>query len=612
MSTRQRTTVSLVLAAAVLFAWPVGAAQDRDVNLDRPFDKTLVTDGHVVHDLGTLRNNVTNWGLIGSWPGLSTPFSASPSARWPGPDGLDHLYAAGLWVGGIVAGQVRVSTGQYNYEIMASEAPGDTIFPTFTGAVGGARFPWPGADDDSDGAEDEDPLDGVDNDGDGRIDEDYAAAGDQEFVCVMSDTTARGQSIFPDHVPLQIRVVQRSFQWADPALGHSIGYQFDVTNIGAEAIEQVRLGMFSDFDIGNPDDDMVGHFRGLIRLADLSFAPVTIGFARDAAASPVGGHVGWVMCGIETDAAAGPAGDPLDLPTLQFMSGNAAYDQGGDPTNDAERYDLLGSGSWDPVPAPFQVADYRIVLGAPAVPRLGPGESVTLRLALVAGADLNDLLLNAGEIVAVALGRDFDRDGDPANGAEFTVPWLPGDAGPVPAVTGRLAASGGAAAVDLDFDFVAVAGLRMAVVRRPGSGVPERRWTGLADVGRVSDTDQVGWPRTYELVAVGVGGGELVLDKVELPGPAAVAPTLSATPNPFNPQVQVSFTLAWAQPVDLVIHDLRGRVVRHLIAGEELSGTVERTWNGADDGGRPLPSGTYLARLVTPTGQDLRKLALVR
>ena len=41
--------------------------------------------------------------------------------------------------------------------------------------------------------------------------------------------------------------------------------------------------------------------------------------------------------------------------------------------------------------------------------------------ALVAGADLDEMLRNAGRARLVYEGMAFDRDGDPDNGAEFVV-----------------------------------------------------------------------------------------------------------------------------------------------------------------------------------------------
>ena len=104
-------TLTLVLLLAALPA----AALDRDAA-----DKTIIDDGSMVLDAGNLLLNVTNLGLLGATPGVTTaPWHGAPSARWPGAGGVDHLYAAGLWVGARVLGSVHVTTGQFEREMQA-------------------------------------------------------------------------------------------------------------------------------------------------------------------------------------------------------------------------------------------------------------------------------------------------------------------------------------------------------------------------------------------------------------------------------------------------------------------------------------------------------------
>ncbi len=94
------------------------------------------------------------------------------------------------------------------------------------------------------------------------------------------------------------------------------------------------------------------------------------------------------------------------------------------------------------------------------------------------------------------------------------------------------------------------------------------------------------------------------------PVPAAVS--LRAWPNPANPQVTLSFALPQASRVVLDIVDLRGRLVRRLVAEEMVAGRIQRTWDGRDDTGRAVAAGTYLARLVSEGVHTSRKIAIVR
>ncbi|MBK8166932.1 MAG: hypothetical protein IPK64_13395 [bacterium] len=85
---------------------------------------------------------------------------------------------------------------------------------------------------------------------------------------------------------------------------------------------------------------------------------------------------------------------------------------------------------------------------------------------------------------------------------------------------------------------------------------------------------------------------------VPLDGTARARMTLfDAVPNPFNPRTTLRFELPHTALVHLAIHDLRGRLVRSLVDEELAAGEHEKVWNGLDDTGAPVASGTYLARI---------------
>jgi hypothetical protein len=96
-----------------------------------------------------------------------------------------------------------------------------------------------------------------------------------------------------------------------------------------------------------------------------------------------------------------------------------------------------------------------------------------------------------------------------------------------------------------------------------------------------------------------------------LPGPANVL-LRPASPNPFNPRTELSFTLPAAGWARLDIHDVRGALARRLVAGALAAGHHRLEWDGRDDAGRPVPSGTYVARLEAGLTVEAVKLVLVR
>ena len=609
-----RPRLILTVAAVLGGLWAVsvqGAAVDFPTQENS--DKVLIVDGSFSHMVGDLQNHVTNWGLIGSHPTMTTSYSHAPSARW---GGIDYLWAASLWVGGTVLGERLVTTGQYAMEFRSTAAPVDSIYGTVQGAPQGTRFPWPGADDDGDGMEDEDPLDGLDNDLDGLIDEDFAAISDQHYRCVMADYLAEIIEIYPDHTPLNLQIVQESFQWADPVANDFIGYEYRITNVGVVAIRGLHCGIFADFDIMQPDDDMAGSWGGtnwVVRDPWGGFVPVSMGWMRDGAATGAApGWVGFVMCGVETDAVAGAPADPLGLHSLNIFSGTTSFENGGDPTNDQERYELLHTPGRDPDSLPGNESDYRMLLSAPEITTLAPGETVTFRTALVIGASLNEMLGSAAAAVRIASGKYYDRDGDPGNGDEFHVSWIRPDEGPVPTVTGHLQAALNRNMVSLVFDVRHTGGGWAEVDRRETEGVPGRSWLLDEESGSILDEDAVGWPRIYDLKLKSAGGPDLVLDTVEVVGPSMMPLMLKASPNPFNPRLTIQYSLPVGGSARLEVIDLRGRVVQVLFDEFRPAGEDQVVWNGLDRRGQAAASGVYLVRLLTNEGFTEQRVTLLR
>ena len=100
------------------------------------------------------------------------------------------------------------------------------------------------------------------------------------------------------------------------------------------------------------------------------------------------------------------------------------------------------------------------------------------------------------------------------------------------------------------------------------------------------------------------------------PDAAALAPAMAqltgAWPNPFNPQVTLAYAVPSAGQVRLAVFDLRGRRVRTLVDAVQPAGPATVAWDGRDDAGRRVTSGTYVARLVADGRTDTRKLLLVK
>ena len=83
-------------------------------------------------------------------------------------------------------------------------------------------------------------------------------------------------------------------------------------------------------------------------------------------------------------------------------------------------------------------------------------------------------------------------------------------------------------------------------------------------------------------------------------------------PNPFNPMTTIKFNLTAEGRATLVVYNVAGRRVRTLVDGMMSQGDHQVTWNGADDGGRPVASGVYLYRLESGAYHEVKRMTLVR
>jgi len=98
----------------------------------------------------------------------------------------------------------------------------------------------------------------------------------------------------------------------------------------------------------------------------------------------------------------------------------------------------------------------------------------------------------------------------------------------------------------------------------------------------------------------------------EAPRPLAFA-LLPCHPNPFNPLTTITFTLAEPVTTRLAVYDLRGRLVRFLVAGEVLgAGVHEVVWDGRDDAGQAVAAGVYACKLTAGRFSATRSMTLVK
>jgi len=84
-------------------------------------------------------------------------------------------------------------------------------------------------------------------------------------------------------------------------------------------------------------------------------------------------------------------------------------------------------------------------------------------------------------------------------------------------------------------------------------------------------------------------------------------------PNPFNPSTTIRFALPEASSVSLEVYNVLGQRVRTLVKDESYQpGNWSVKWDGVNDAGVVLPTGTYFSRLTAPGGVFTKKMVMVK
>ena len=84
-------------------------------------------------------------------------------------------------------------------------------------------------------------------------------------------------------------------------------------------------------------------------------------------------------------------------------------------------------------------------------------------------------------------------------------------------------------------------------------------------------------------------------------------------PNPFNPSTKISFSLPVNDKISMKVFDILGKEVRTLINGEEYTkGSHSITWDGKNNLGNSVASGTYIYKLSFNAFEKSMKMMLLK
>jgi hypothetical protein len=601
---------------------------------------------HRVHGAGNIFHTVTNVGMLGSAPGSRLVWSTAPSAQWPKGSETEYLWVMGLWLGALKDNVPAVTTAAYQLEFRPDLSELDVIYTAQEGMSGGQRYPSPEADDDADGKIDEDWLDGRDNDGDGAIDEDFAAASNEMFYCEYTDTDPNIRLANPEHNPLGLLVQHHSMVWQDPLRDDFVGLSYRFISYSADPLAEVYLGFFADFDIGPrhvstiSDEDFAGFWEGTTTVGPLSGrrnVKLSIGymFDDDGDFGAAEGYVGLVFLGARRGGAGRGSEAHAPLRNFRMFAGSASFEQGGDPTNDEERYRTLAGTDPMALPPPDPITglrptllsnradDHRIVLSAGPFDVVDPGDSLVADFALVIGTGFDGMVAHAAEAKLLYDGSMFDRDGDPmtgVDGREYQVHWYAEVLTPV--ALEEFAASSSTTGVLLRWSMSAstlqdasgVFVLRSESATGPFASITSSALPPQESMTFEDSQVEAGRSYWYRLRLVFADGAEERSHAIRVDTEAAErdVPRLHVSQGGTH-TVEIEYWVA-AAPVDVRIgvFDVAGREVRSWFEGRRDPGAHQIVWDRTSRSGQRVARGMYLVQLQAGDARLTRKLILVQ
>ncbi|MEL6253204.1 MAG: hypothetical protein AAFR87_14430 [Bacteroidota bacterium] len=379
-----------------------------------------------VTSAANIATTINNLGIIGNSFSGSFNVEGFPSCEFPANSGIEHVFDGGLWIGGIVNGQVAVSsgavddvsgfsTGKRGFEF-SSKSPlseRSTLFdsPFFT----------------------------------------PNAISHQDFISTFADTatsvfTGGGNIEIIDHLtPLGVEIDFTALNWNFSFANFFVILNFNITNVSNRAIDSVFIGYWMDGVIRNVNITPPGGTAFFNKGGNGFIDSLDMGYEFDAI-----GDVGFTDSYIATKYLGSEQnGICVDNPNFKTHFNTWQFRNSADPlyffpNNDLQKYGKMTSGinflnGWinGDIPRQIRSANNRSnLVSVGPYTRLNPGESIEIAFAIVCAKRVFDgrpaaddtpeqranLIQNAGWAQTAYDGEDAngncildpgeDRDGD--------------------------------------------------------------------------------------------------------------------------------------------------------------------------------------------------------
>ncbi|MCP4582326.1 MAG: hypothetical protein GY839_11990 [candidate division Zixibacteria bacterium] len=229
-----------------------------------PLYKTAVAPNLTlrVHRVGNVWFSITNYGKLGSeGRDLYDPLTnePAPACEFPAGTNLEYLFQGCIWIGAVVEGDepgeldTLVSIGDDGWwsdilELNPEPPPdGNILMLSTRGETSPPYAPNFGS------------LNEI-------TDRSFEAISEQDFICVMTDTIMVGVTPDPNdsrpHRPLNMKIVQKSYSWSYEYAEDFVLIDFEIENVGLQALENVWIALYIDADVAHTSEDGYGAEEG--------------------------------------------------------------------------------------------------------------------------------------------------------------------------------------------------------------------------------------------------------------------------------------------------------------------------------------------------------------
>ena len=83
-------------------------------------------------------------------------------------------------------------------------------------------------------------------------------------------------------------------------------------------------------------------------------------------------------------------------------------------------------------------------------------------------------------------------------------------------------------------------------------------------------------------------------------------------PNPFNPSTTIRYSLLGPENISINIYDVSGQLVKEINKEHNQAGEYEVSWDGKNNFGQKVSSGTYFYQLIVGNYSEAKKMILLK